>query len=334
MLTNIINQAAHNRSLNILCHATHERYQGLLSKVGHTFWLADHPHFKRWIDKYYPLPQNFRFLPVRSDGTSYLPDWVDIDVVMIESVFGHWNIMMEYVNKLQVPTIRVEHTTTLNWPDEQVRQLRKMSCDLNVFITEDSRKKWLFDETNSVVIDHGVDEEIFNCDFSTKKNHILVVANDFINRGYILGYDIFQRITEGLPFQVVGDTAGLSVPADSVYVLAHFYKSARIFLNCTRLSPQPYSMLEAASCGCAIVSTATCHIPKYFTHGENALLSNDEGELREHLIFLLENPEEAERLGRNAQKLIREKFSKSRFLDQWRKVFDQAAQLPYTGVYP
>ena len=79
--------------------------------------------------------------------------------------------------------------------------------------------------------------------------------------------------------------------------------------------------MEAMASGCAIVSTNNCMIPEIIQHGENGLLANTADELREHCLFLLNNSDEAARLGRNAQATIREKYNLERFTNNWNKLF-------------
>ena len=79
--------------------------------------------------------------------------------------------------------------------------------------------------------------------------------------------------------------------------------------------------MEAMACGCAVVSTSTCMIPEIIENGINGLISNDPAELRSMLERLLENPEMARELGKNAQKTILEKYNKQQFLANWNNLF-------------
>ena len=53
-----------------------------------------------------------------------------------------------------------------------------------------------------------------------------------------------------------------STPAESVADLVNEYCSSKVFLNTSTVSPIPTTLLEAMSCGSAVVSTATCMIPE------------------------------------------------------------------------
>ena len=75
------------------------------------------------------------------------------------------------------------------------------------------------------------------------------------------------------------------------------YNKCSVYLNTTTLSPIPMSLLEAMSCGCAIVSTSTCMIPEVIDNGKNGYISNDE-ELKMYVQTILKDQDPKEELGR------------------------------------
>ena len=83
------------------------------------------------------------------------------------------------------------------------------------------------------------------------------------------------------------------------------------------------SLLEAMSCGCAVVSTATCMIPDVIENGENGYISNNEDELKLYVKELLENEELRNHVGSNARKTIQEVFSEEQFINNWNQTFDE-----------
>jgi glycosyltransferase involved in cell wall biosynthesis len=87
------------------------------------------------------------------------------------------------------------------------------------------------------------------------------------------------------------------------------------------------SLLEAMSCGCAVVTTATCMIPEIIKHGENGMMSNDEDELRKYIEQLLEDEELRNRIGKAARETILHDFSEEDFISNWNKVFYMAYEV-------
>ena len=79
------------------------------------------------------------------------------------------------------------------------------------------------------------------------------------------------------------------------------------------------SLIEAAACGCAIVTPSTCGIPNYFEHNENAMLFPPwKPELgRKYINELLEDDDKAKELGMRAREMIKKRCDLMRFTDQW-----------------
>ena len=130
---------------------------------------------------------------------------------------------------------------------------------------------------------------------------------------------------------MVGDTPGLSKPAASIEELVATYQNSRIFLNTSTISPVPTALMEAMSCGCAVVTTATCMIPEIIENGVNGFISNDPEELKQYLVDLLNNEDLAKKIGSNARNTITEKYSTSKFVDSWNRTLEISSQFIYRG---
>ena len=313
----LINDAGReNKKYNILTFNTHERYQTQIAKTGHDFYCFNHDGGKDWFNGHAPMPENFYQLPKDS-----LYPGIVFDIIMVNSKFGQFQTAMQLNRHLQLPVVVLEHTLPLrHWPAEQLKMFQGMRGDIDVFITEYSKNTW---GMSGEVVYHSIDTDLFKPGVHTRHPQILTVAHDFIKRDYALNYQGWERITNGLPRRVVGETDGLSEQSKSVDDLIKEYQKSLVYINPSVLSPVPTSMLEAMACGCAIVSTATCEIPNIIKHGENGLLSNDETELKYFCSELLQNPEKAKELGDNARKTIQERFSTERFVKEWNIIFDK-----------
>ena len=153
----------------------------------------------------------------------------------------------------------------------------------------------------------------------------LSVVNDWINRDWCCGFTLWSQITNyptpEFPTLVLGDTPGLSEAAASTEELIQSYRSSSVFLNTSLISPVPTSLLEAMSCGCAVVTTATCMIPDIIENGKNGYISNNPEELKSYVQRLLHDDEMAKKLGENARKTIIEKFSMGKFINNWSSLF-------------
>jgi glycosyltransferase involved in cell wall biosynthesis len=301
---------------NVLTFNTHERYQTQLAKTGHDFYAFNHDGGKDWFSGHAPMPKNYYQLPKNS-----LYPGVPFDFILVNSKFGQFQTATQINRTLQIPILCLEHTLPLpQWPNEQLEHFQAMKGDVNVFITEYSKKQW---GMTGDVIYHSIDTEAFKPDSQIERSGVLTVAHDFIKRDYALNYSGWERITKGLPRLVVGETEGLSKQSESVEDLIKSYQSALVYINPSVLSPVPTSMLEAMACGCAIVTTETCEIPNIIKHGVNGFMSNDENELRKFTEQLLVDPDLAATMGAEARLTIEEKFSEQRFIKQWNNTFDK-----------
>ncbi|NES46208.1 glycosyltransferase, partial [Moorena sp. SIO2C4] len=66
-------------------------------------------------------------------------------------------------------------------------------------------------------------------------------------------------------------------------------------------------------------------IPETVHHGETGLLfpAKDVAKLAHHLVYLLQNPQERERLGHNAQQLTRKLFDVAQMVQQIEPIYQK-----------
>ena len=317
-----------NKIWNILTAATHERTQSNLYQLPHTFYLYNYPDFKPWNQKYAKMPRNHIML--ESSPHQIRPD-MKFDVVWSQNRFGQIQVLGELARQMHVPHVNLEHTWAPDlWTEKKFKVFTSHHADVYVFITEASCKWWGFDQTknNVHVLHHGIDTDTFKpSEKRIPDGKVLVVANDYKNRNYFLGYDIFERVAGGLPIQMLGDNPGISVSCNDINELVGKFQNASVFLNTSTRSPIPHSLLEAASVGLPIITTETCGIPELIKDGYNGFMSNDEKYLRSKLEWCLANPDKTQELGNNARKSILEKYTLEKHLKKWSEIFEQASQL-------
>ena len=318
---NILNDVGRTSDkYNILTFNTHERYQTQVAKTGHNFYAFNYNGGKDWYDGHAPMPENYYQLPKNS-----MYPGVVFDFIFVNSKFGQFQTAMEINQKLQLPILCLEHTLPLpNWPSDQLAAFRRMKGDVNVFITVYSKRSW---GIPGEVVYHSIDTDLFCPAEENPLDQVLTVAHDFVNRDYALNYKGWERITKDLPRVVVGDTPGLSKQSDSVEDLIKSYQAASIYINPSTLSPVPTSMLEAMSCGCAVVTTETCEIPNIIENGVNGFISNDESVLRERIEMLLKDPAKAKEIGLAGRETIKEKFGEERYIKEWNSIFDTVTEV-------
>lgn len=316
-----------DRRLNVLVGPTHEAYETQLCKTGYNFFSLQHPSFKKWDNKFRKIPNNYQILSGNSVEEQIKADMV-FDIVLSQNKFGQFQILSQIAKSFNIPLVSLEHTLPVpQWSSKHRDALKDMRGKLNVFISEMSVPEWGFDmrDPSVRIIHHGIDVNQFN-GWQGGDKKILTVCNDYINRRWCCGFDIWQQVTQGLPINPVGSTPGLSQPAKDLEDLISKYKQCGVFLNTSTISPIPTALLEAASVGCPIVTTSTCLIPSFFKNGVNAIVSNDLQQLRLGLIDLLNNPDKARKLGEEARQTILQYFSEDNFVSNWDKILKEAVR--------
>jgi len=318
--------------LNILTQPTHEAYETGLCKTGHNFYSIQTDSSKKWVKGYRRPPINYHLLKPETDSiVRNLPMSVDFDLVLSQNRFGQYQTLCNIANVLNLPMINLEHTLPVtNWSQEKIYQILQMRGHMNVYISEYSLGKWgdSIERSDTSVIHHCIDSSLFKpSEEKSLEDYCLVVCNDYINRSWCCGYNIFQEIQKNtnINFRIFGDTKGLSKPAESVEHLAKEYGDAPIFLNTSTVSPVPTALLEAMSAGCAIVTTGTCMIPEIIQSGFNGFMSNDPKELAEYIDILRKDKNLRSQMGAAARATVLQKFGEERFIREWNELFYKVA---------
>jgi len=327
----ILRSANRPKKLNILTFATHERYEQNLCKTGHNFYSL--ALGKTWDTDYGQVPENYHII-------NSIPDYIDFDLILAHTDCERLAGVHKYLsgtddrssNRTHIPILRHNHVL----PDirHDVNQQKAAAVNPTVnwysFISNFSRDAWGFNQDSSIVIEHGIDTDFWTPGSEERDNSCLSVVNDWPNRDWCCGFNLWRQTSQGLPVKVYGKSTGFSEPAKSTEHLRQIYQNSKIFYNTSLHSPVPTVLLEAMACGCAVVSTETCMIPEVIQHGVNGLLSNDPRELRAYLEMLLNNSAVADKLGKNARKTIEQRYNLDRFIKCWNKAFELATNL-YRG---
>lgn len=309
--------------LNIGTFVCHERFDPNLAKTGHNFYAFPGKEVRQWNFQYSPLPENYKLL-----SQPRLPPDVHLDCFIVGNGAVHIPLAQEIMGHANVPIINVHHVLPPpGIPTENLRKIKEHFAPMvwkNVFITEYNRAIWQYEPDEGEVIYHGIDAMMFKPSLPERErgNYALTVTNDFINRGWAVGFPLWQQVADGLPVKVVGNTPGLSQAAPNIVSLIEEYRAASIYFNPSLHSPIPMSLLEAAACGCAIVTTANCGTPLFFEHEKTALMSNDPKRLKSYIQHLIDNPDVANELGRAARECVMEKCDMGRFTNEWNNLLE------------
>lgn len=316
------------KPLNILTYATHESVDSNFAQTGHNIYAIRRNDLKDWDNRYRPVPNNYILLD-KDLGEHGIPGWVDFDLVLSQNKFAHFDLSKQIASQLNIPLLNLEHCLPEQpiTPQQQEWIRQRFECSGNIFISSYSQEAWGYDDSNSYVVRHMCNENLFSPNpFLRQQPYILSVANQFRERNHLLNFDGWARCVNGLPVRLVGDNPGLSQAARSVEELVQEYQRATIFFNSSTVSPLPSSLVDAMMAGLACVSTATCMIVDVIEHGVTGFISNDEKELRGYLELLLEDNDLATEMGRAARESAKALFSKERYVKEWNTILYNACR--------
>ena len=109
--------------------------------------------------------------------------------------------------------------------------------------------------------------------------------------------------------------------------LASLLCSADVFVSATLADNCPYTVLEAMSCGRAVVASRVGGVPEQVADGETGLLvrPGDPTQLGETLVDLLSKPDRITQLGTAGRLRARRLFGMEQFTNAYRKLLEELA---------
>ena len=309
------------RKLRILTWHVHGNYLFNLTQVPHDFYvLADELRSPGYAGRAGTLPwgENVIELPV-----SELPR-AEFDCVLYQSR-THWEHEREHLlttEQERLPAIYLEHDP----PQEHPTSTRHFVRDRNtlvVHVTPFNRLMWDMGDTPATVVEHGVMLPK-PARYTGELERGITVVNNLTARGRRLGHDVYCRAREQVPLDLVGmdskRAGGLGEIENTA--LAAFASRYRFFFNPIRWTSLGLSVVEAMMVGLPIVALATTEMVTVIRNGENGYVDTRIDRLVEHMHRLLEDPQEARRLGDNARRYAESRFGIERFVHDWMQVFD------------
>ena len=253
---------------------------------------------------------------------------LDLDLVVYQSEKNFREDAREILTEQQrlLPTIFLEHNTPQGRINDMVHPVDDPSV-LLVHVTHFNDLFWDSGDTPTRVIDHAVVPTHGGYTGELEKGVSLV--NDLPRRRRVVGGDVFLRAREEIPLDLFGfnslEAGGFGdLPQAKVH---EKMKAYRFYFNPIRYTSLPLSVLEAMEIGLPVVALATTELPSVIKDGENGVIGTDVGRLVERMRGLLDDPEEARRLGEAGQRTVRERFGLERFARDWEAAFREAVAL-------
>lgn len=311
--------------LNILIWHIHGSYLNTLARIEANWYLPIKPGRPEGYGGRGPtfdLPDYVREVPAEQVRD------LKLDLIIYQTPKNYFEDQFEILSEEQrrLPSIYLEHNT----PKPGAVETRHLIDDPNVLlvhVTHYNRLMWDNGKTPTMVIEHSVaiDPQLA---YSGEVERGITVVNGMQKRPRIAGYDLFLHARQSVPLDVVGmETEAFGGLGDVPYRELHsLVAQYRFLFSPIRYTSLPLAVIEAMTIGMPVVALATTELPTVIENGITGYLSCDVEKLIEAMHFLLDNAEEARRIGANARTVARERFGLARFIRDWQTAFALVTQ--------
>ena len=257
---------------------------------------------------------------------SEIPD-TDFDLVLFQSKRNYlrdqFNILTPGQRRL--PRIFLEHDPGLESPTN-TRHFVDDPNTLLVHVTAFNDLMWDSGRTPTRVIEHGVTVPD-RIRYTGQVDRGISVVNNLTRRGRRLGPDIFDRVSRELPIDLAGmgseELGGLGdLPHRELLLREAEY---RFFFNPIRYTSLGLAVLEAMMLGMPVVGLATTEMSTAVENGVSGYVDTRIDVLVDRMRALLNDPDEAARLGEGARTRALDRFNIDRFAEDWLATFEEVA---------
>jgi hypothetical protein len=304
------------RRLNVLTWHTHGSYLYYLSQAPHEFYVLSKPGCPPGYGGrcgHMPWGDNVHDLPVQAARER------QFDCILFQDDHQWEKDQYEFLSTAQraLPRIYLEHDPPRAHPTDTVHLIDDPNV-LLVHVTPFNELMWDNGRTPTRVIEHGVlvpDGVAYRGDLARG----LVITNHLDRRGRRMGPDLFLKVREQLPLELigmaaeelggVGEVAHAQVPA--------FAARYRFLFSPIRYSSLGLAVIEAMMIGMPIVALATAEMATVIENGVSGYADTNLATLVGQMHELLRSPALARELGQGARRRARARFSIERFSADW-----------------
>ncbi|GIF04789.1 glycosyltransferase [Actinoplanes siamensis] len=226
-----------------------------------------------------------------------------------------------------LPVIYVEHNT----PKGDVPNTRHPMADRDdlviAHVTHFNQLFWDTGSTPTTVIEHGIVEPAAR--FSGELERLAIVTNEPVRRGRVTGTDLFPQFASVAPLDVFGmGVRGLSGDRITAHedppqrVMHEQVARRRAYLHLCRWTSLGLSLIEAMQMGMPVLALATTEAIAAVPEGAG-VLSTKVSTLVEAAHWLIEEPDQARRMGERARRAALARYGLDRFLADWDHLLEE-----------
>lgn len=322
---------------NILIWHIHGSYLNTLARIDHNWFLpvkAGRPTGYGGRGATFDLPGNVVEVPAERVRD------LDLDLVIYQTP-ENLTVDAEEILSLEhrrLPAVYLEHNTpkpdAVNTLHPAVELGNFLTSNLHlVHVTHFNQLMWDNGDLPTTVVEHSV-AIARDARYSGEIAKGIVVVNGIAKRPRIAGLDVLLEVRQSVPLDIVGmeteELGGLGdVPYRHLHELVGRY---RFLFSPIRYTSLPLAVIEAMTLRMPVVALATTELPTVVPDGVAGYLSCDVNKLIAGMSRLLEDPNEAGRLGNNAGLIAQERFGLERFRRDWNEVIENAIVSAAPGV--
>jgi glycosyltransferase involved in cell wall biosynthesis len=181
---------------------------------------------------------------------------------------------------------------------------------------------WNNETENVKVIDHGITTATIEYTGELEKG--IVVINHLHQRGRKLGADIFEKVRQHVPLDLVGmgtkEYGGLGEVLHPQ--LPAFISKYRFLFNPIRYTSLGLAVLESMMAGIPFVGLATTEYVTVVRNETSGFIHTDVDYLIEKMQLLLENKTLAKTMGAQGKADAEKRFNIQRFTKDWKETFE------------
>lgn len=250
----------------------------------------------------------------------------DFDLILFQTDRNYLIDQYEILSGEQrrLPKIFLKHDPPTGHPTDQ-----KLVVDdpevMVVHVTHFNNLMWDNGSLETRVISHGVTDTGLSWTGEIPKG--LVVINNLPSRGRLIGFDLYNQAKREIPLDVIGmgneTIGGYEVLHPG---LPEFIRRYRFIFNPIRYTSLGLAICEAMMSGMPVVGMATTEMSVTIQNGVNGYVHTDISYLIEKMKLLLENREEAERIGNAARETAKSLFNIQRFVCDWECTFSEVIE--------
>jgi hypothetical protein len=250
---------------------------------------------------------------------------LDLDVVLFQTRKNYLVDQFDILSPEQqrLPRIHLEHDPPREHPTDTCHPVDDPEV-LVVHVTHFNRLMWNCGRSATRVIEHGVPDRP-DVSYSGELERGIVVINNLRSRGRRLGIDVFERVRERVPLDLVGmqseELGGLGeIPHAE---LARFTARYRFLFNPIRYTSLGLAVCEAMMVGLPIVGLATTEMATAVENDVTGYVDTNVDMLVERMLELCDDRGRARKLGLAARRYARRRFGIGRFARDWENTFAQ-----------